>query len=78
MDERRLAHYRDVLATRGLTIDRFDGYTLWLEYDQASNPERTGDLVALASFAIVELDRVDQEVPAARELFPGLREVRVR
>ena len=78
MNDSRLAAYRDALAARGLTIDRFDGHTLWLDYDQAADSERTGDLVALASFAIVELDRVDQEVPPARELFPGVREVRVR
>ena len=78
MNDSRLAAYRDVLAKRGLTIDRFDGYTLWLDYEQSADSERTGDLTALGSFATVELDRIDQEQPPARELFPGVREVRVR
>ncbi len=72
-----LSAFRDVLAARGLSIVRFDGHTLRLAYDQAADTERGADYAALASWAVVELDRIDQEGPSGQELFPGVQRVLV-
>lgn len=70
-----LAVYRARLATRGLSVIRFDGHTLRLSYDPATDGQPGADLGALGRFATVELDAVDQLIPYEPELFPGVREI---
>ncbi len=67
--------YAEVLASRGLSIAGFNGHTLRLQYDASADSQLGADFAALASFAIVELDRIDQQLPPEPELLPGVREV---
>jgi len=69
-----LVAYRDALATHGLTIAGFNGHTLRLQYDPAADAQPGADFASLASFAIVELDRIDQQLPPEPELFPGVQQ----
>ena len=70
------AVYQARLATRGLSFVRFDGYTLHLHYNPATDAQPGAvDLTYLGSFAMVELNAVDQLVPLEPELFPGVREI---
>ncbi|MDB5069596.1 MAG: hypothetical protein JWM87_707 [Candidatus Eremiobacteraeota bacterium] len=77
MADARLAAYAARLATRGLTINRFDGFTLYLDYDMQNDSEikakRPVESSSLSDFAT---DAMNEQFPGP-EIFPGLRNINI-